>query len=276
MARPNFITVPEELIEHAVALAEFFDDRGYTVRPEKAEIGVPYTPTMTCKRTSTTLHVEVDSAIRMSRLEEWTRYCKSSSKDTRVAVCVPDGVKRPAKLEANLQQLGVGLYIADEGTVIEVFVPRDVAVNVALPERRHMPKKMRELLGDAYDQFDHSHWRDGFKEACGVLEVEARRYLKSGVGSGRIVVLTEAGNVSALTSKRIDKMTLGRLAVHFARFRSPNHSDAVIARVLDQVNKDRVGATHHKKKAATEARLRKNVGHHMWQVVAALKELLKV
>jgi hypothetical protein len=274
MAKPKFITVAADLLEYAEAVAEWFDGRGWVVRPERPELGAPYTATMTCQRSQTTVFVEVDARISVSRAEEWHRYCLSSSKDTRIAVCVPDVAKRTSAQDSRLQELGVGLYVAAAHGVTEMLAPKDVAVNIALPELRKMPKKMRSLLGDAYDQFDHSHWKEGFKDACGVLETEARRYLKAGVASGRIVVLTEKSNPAQMTAERIEKLTLGQLAGHFGRIRSPNHPDAIIAQVLDGVNKDRVGATHHKRKAATEARLRKNVGHHMWQVVAALKEML--
>jgi hypothetical protein len=274
MAKPKFITVPEELLEHAEAVAEWFDDRGWTVRPERPQIGAPYTATMTCTRRPTTTYVEVDTDVNISRVEEWHRYCLSSSKDTRIAVCVSGEAPRATAVDSTLQELGVGLYVSSGSSVMEMIAPKDVAVNIALPMLNTMPKKMRELLGDAYDQFDHSHWKEGFKEACGVLEVEARRYLTVSIESGRVVVLTEAGNVSQMTRKSIDKMTLGGLAGAFARIRNPNHADTVIAQVLDSVNPDRVGATHHKSQAATEARLRKNVGHHMWEVVAALKELV--
>lgn len=274
MAKPKFLTVPDDLLEHAEAAAAWFDGRGWTVHAERPELGAPYTPTITCKRSQTTIFVEVDVGVTLAKIEEWHRYCLSSSKDTRIALCVPGTTTRTTEDDSRLQELGVGLYVAGPSSVIEMLAPRDVAVNIALPDLTTMPKKMRKLLGDAYDQFDHSHWKEGFKDACGVLEIEARRYLKAGVASGRIVVLTEKGNAAQMTNKRIDKLSLGQLALHFGRIRNPNHPDAVIAQVLDAVNKDRVGATHHKGKTATEASLRTNVGHHMWQVVAALKVLL--
>ena len=73
---------------------------------------------------------------------------------------------------------------------------------------------------------------------------------------------------------KIDRMTLGQLAKAFGEIQNQNYSDATIGKVLQLTNKDRVGVAHHKRTAATETRLRRNVPKHMWNVVAAMKELL--
>lgn len=273
MATPKFRTVGSDLLEYAEVAAAWFEGRGWKVRAEQPELGAPYTATMTCKRPPTTLFVEVDERVDLSKIEEWRRYCLSSSKDTRVALCVPSTATRTGEDDVRLQELGAGLYVAGSESFTEVLAARDVAVNIELPTLESLPSEMRPLLGDAYDQFDHSHWKEGFKDACGVLEEQARAYLRAGLQSKRIVVLTEKGNVAQMSHQRINKLTLGQLAVTFGRIRNPNHPDKIIAQVLNGVNKDRIGATHHKSKVATEARLRKNVGHHMWKVVAALKEM---
>jgi hypothetical protein len=71
-------------------------------------------------------------------------------------------------------------------------------------------------------------------------------------------------------------LTLGQLAEAFGQIQNQNHADSIVGKVLALLNKDRVGVVHHKTKWTTEARLRRNVGKHMWNVVAALKELLGV
>lgn len=71
-------------------------------------------------------------------------------------------------------------------------------------------------------------------------------------------------------------MTLGQLAVAFGEIQNQNYTDSAVGKVLALLNRDRVGVAHHKRKATTEARLRRNVGKHMWNVAAALKELLGV
>ena len=69
---------------------------------------------------------------------------------------------------------------------------------------------------------------------------------------------------------------MGELAATFGNIIIQNYSDRVIAEALATLNKDRTNVAHRKVKAATEVRLRKNVGQHMWVVVTALKELLGV
>src|SRR4051812_36093275 len=102
MAKPKFLTVADDLLEYAEAAAKWFDDRGWVVRRERPELGAPYTPTMTCRRSPTTVFVEVDAGVRVPRAEEWHRYCLSSSKDTRIAICVPDVTTRTATEDSRL------------------------------------------------------------------------------------------------------------------------------------------------------------------------------
>ena len=44
-------------------------------------------------------------------------------------------------------------------------------------------------------------------------------------------------------------------------------------RLRDHATPNRVGVTHHKSKAAVEAKLRRDVGSQMWLIVGALKEI---
>jgi hypothetical protein len=150
-----------------------------------------------------------------------------------------------------------------------------MALNVSLPKLETPPSQMRKILGPVYEQFNRSQWREGFEDACQAVETHARRYLAKGLASGRIALVTAKGKSRSLTTAQIDKLTLGQLAVAFAEIQNQNHADASIAKVLARINKDRVGVAHHKAKPATEARLRKNVGRHMWSVIAALKELTR-
>jgi hypothetical protein len=133
---------------------------------------------------------------------------------------------------------------------------------------------MRKALGPVYEQFDRSHWREGFEEACQAVEVLSRTHINDGIAAGRIVLITKEGSIRTLTPQKIDKLTLGQLAEAFAQIQNQNYSDVTIGKVLTRLNKDRVGVVHHKAKAATEARLRKNVGQHRWSVVTVLRELL--
>lgn len=271
----QFLTVAVELLEHAECVADFFEERGYTVKVEHMEIGYPYTPTLRCRRSPTTVLVELYGTVPHDRLTAWTRYAKSRNRDTRVALALPQNTPRQPEDDSKLRELGVGLYLSDGTKVEEAIAPHDMAVNVQLPELKTLPPKMRKVLGPVYDQFDRSQWREGFEEACQAVEALGRKYLKDGIDAGRIVLVTQIGKMRSLTSEQIDKLTLGQLSDAFGQIQNQNYSDATIAKVVTLINKDRIGVVHHKAKAATEARLRKNVGQHMWSVVAVLKELLQ-
>jgi hypothetical protein len=273
MAR-QFLTVAEELLEHAECVAHFFEHHGYSVKVEHAEIGYPYTPTLRCRRPPTTLLVELYGSVPHDRVDAWTRYARSRSRDTRVALAVPHDTPRKPEDDSKLRELGVGLYLSDGTKTEEAIPPLDMAINVQLPELKTLPPKMRKILGPVYEQFERSQWREGFESACQAVEVLGRKYLKDGMDAGRIVLGTKAGKSRSLTHRQIDRLTLGQIAEAFGQIQNQNYSDVTIAKVLVRLNKDRVGVVHHKTKYATETRLRKNVGQHMWNVVTALKELL--
>jgi hypothetical protein len=270
-----FKTVADELLDSAESVADDFQFRGYSVEVERAELGYPFTPTLVCKRANiTTIIVEVDSGTSFKKLskklEEWVRYARSTSKDTRVAACLPAAVNLTHRQMASLQDKGVGLYVAFKDRVVEQIGPADLGLSFALPVLRSLSPSLRILLGDAYEQFAHTHWREGFEEACKALETEARRYLNRWSRTGRITVLRKKGPV-VLTAKQINRMTIGDLAADFAKIQHQNHADSMIAQALARINKDRVNVVHKKRKATTEKRLRQNVGQHMWTIVAALK-----
>jgi hypothetical protein len=269
-----FKTLPDPLLAPADAVADDFQARGYRVQVERAELGYPFTPTLVCSRGKiTTIIVEVDSEIRSEKLEDWVRYARSTSKDTRVAICLPPTANVTPQQLATLQGRGIGFYLALADRVVEQVGPADLGLNVALPELKSLPQAMRELLGDAYEQFAHTHWREGFEEACKVLETQACRYLNRWSRTGRIMVSRKKGPI-VLTAKQINRMTMGDLASEFGKIQNQNHADSMIGRALTRINKDRVNVVHKKKKTTTEKRLRQNVGQHMWTIVAALKYTL--
>ena len=267
MPKVTFRTVPEELLDCAEWAAAHLRSRGFTVTPERIELGYPYTPTMLCRRQQTRLVVEVMASVDIARLTEWVAYGKSAGQDFRVSVCVPGTVPLTDQQEASLRAAGVGCYLVASGNVEERIVAPDLAMNVQLPDPGRFPRRARELLGPAYDQFSRAQWREGFEDACQAFESEVRRYLKR--HRSRIKVQTRKGAV-ALTSRGIDRMTMGHLANTFERIQNLNRADALIRDTLKTVNRDRIAVVHHKSRRTTENRLRKNVGRHMWSLINAM------
>jgi hypothetical protein len=272
MARRNFLTVPEELLDTAEQAADYYSTLGYSIGVEKRDLGFPFTPALLCKRKNTTLIVEVDDRIRIERLHKWAAYAKSAGRDTRVILVLPTHAATDAKQEDGLREIGVGLIAANDAGCIERVAGRDLALGVELPSLAELPKKVRPLLGPAYEQFARSQWREGFEEACQAFEAGARRYLKAGIRSGRVVIQTKKG---PLQPGAVDKFTMGQLADIFTKIQHQNRADAIIGQTLKAVNKDRVGVAHKKALKRTENRLRGNVGRHMWSLVEALTELVK-
>src|SRR2546430_3175555 len=222
MTRPRFLTVPTELLEYAESVAEYFQSRGCRVKPEHFAVGFPARPTLVCTRKSTTVIVEVNTRVPNAVLEQWCRYAASCSSDTQIALCVPARTSIPSKAMYFVQQSKVGLYLAQASSCIEQLPPYDLALRVAFPELKSLPARVRELLGAVYEQFDRGQWREGFKEACQVLEEQARKHLKLHLQSGRVVVLDGKGNERKLSKKDIDRMTLGALAKAYANIKTPN------------------------------------------------------
>lgn len=269
-----FSTLSVRLLEFAEATARYFQNHGYRVYAEKRELAFPYTPTLLCKRQSTTIIIEVTNSIRLDRIASWVGFARSCNHDTRFAISLPSKIFLTPEIEDNLRKDGVGLYTAIVTGVTERIPPKDLAINVELPPLNSLPRKLRTLLGPAYEQFNRSQWREGFEDACQALEVEARRYLKAGLKAGRIIVMGSQGPRN-LTSQQIDRMTIGQLANTFSNIQNQNYLDAQVNQALSLVNADRVGVVHHKAKMKTEKRLRANVGQNFWAIIGVLREIVK-
>jgi hypothetical protein len=172
-----------------------------------------------------------------------------------------------------LKELGVGLYRSSVTSLSEELPPKDLGLNVTLPNAARIPANVRPLVGPIYEQFDRSNWREGFGDACTTLEQEARKYLKDGVASGRVEFIDQNGKPKKFSGAAIDKMPMGPLGATFAMIKSPNKIDSAVGEILTRLNRDRVGEAHHKAKPVTETRLRKNVGSHMHAILEGLRLL---
>lgn len=270
MSRKKFRTVSDDLLHVAEAAAEYMNERGYRVSVERQDLGFPHCPTLYCRRDHTTVVLEVVASLIGERMKLWVAYGKSCGHDFRVTLAAPSGANFTTADRDNLQLSGVGFLEVSGETCQERLAPVDLSINVELPALASLSGDVRELLGGAYDQFNRGNWREGFEAAAQSLEAAARRYFKRHLKSGRIVVVG-----TAVTTRDVDKMTLGRLAGTFERIRNQNVADTQIAETLDAINKDRIGVVHHRGKRRAEARLRTNVGKHMWAIVAAMKYVVQ-
>lgn len=284
MTMRNFRTVADELLPCANALAEHHRGHGYSVVIEKRELEYPFPPTMRCRRKHTTILIEVSLGISIDRLLLWVAFCKSSGSDTRIALGVPTGIRSTGTAgdriiqlsDADLERLrteGIGLFRVGANSVTEEIAARDVGVSIALPPLPNYSRHVREALGPAYEKFERGMWRESYEDACKALEIAARRHLKHWSKTGRILVVRRSGPIT-LQPSEINRMTMGQLAQSFEAIQTPNQADTVAYQALRAINKDRNAIIHHTDNLRTEARLRKNVGRHMWTIVSALERLL--
>lgn len=276
MPRRSYLTVPDELLETADAIGDFLEARGYRVSVEPQDVAYPFTPTLRAHQRSTTLYVEVDQRINLDRLARWHGYGRSSSRDTRVATVVRRAAPRSARSIEELRRLRVGLYVVDTADVTEMLEPHDLALNFQLPDISSTPQRFRAVIGPAHEKVQRGDWRDGFTEACGVLEEQAKKYLKEGIDTGRVVILTSRGNPQTLTPQGIDRMTMGGLQNVFQRIQNQNLVDKRVYSALARVRADRNAATHARTRQRTEDALRRNVGQHLWAIDTALRAMMGV
>lgn len=263
--RPVFLTVADKLLACAYGAYDHLVVHGYRVKVEKADPAAPYAPTMTATRTSTTVHVEVCGVLDFLRVKEWVSYSKSTGRDTRLVVCMPSEL---SVQEDDLRKLGVGLFRF--GTEItETIAPIDLALHVELPQ---LPASLRVALGPAYEKHKRGEWRECFEEACNALEEEARRYFKRWSKTGRIKVQRKKGPVQ-LSVTEIDRLPMGALRDCFKDIVSPTSLDSSIEQALTAINPERKDRVHRRRAKRTEARLRQNMGKHMWQIVNVLKQM---
>jgi hypothetical protein len=274
MPRRQYVTVPTELTEHADVAHAHFTAMGYKVQLEPFVAEHPYRATFMCKRQHTTTIVEVLGRVRKEAAQTWAAFGRSHTKDTRIALVLPGNIDVTLPLQELLRSLGVGLYRSSGTELFEVIAPKDLCIQVQLPPPATLPKKLRAELGSVYELFERSQWREGFEEACQVVESQARSYLNDGMRSGRIRFANVKGQPVPYTEVQIGKQTLGKLGETFGLIVRQNQADAQVGKALLAINKDRVGVAHKKKQPATETRLRKNVGQHMYTVIAALRLLL--
>jgi hypothetical protein len=275
MARRAYKNLPVELQAHAEGTATLLETRGFRVRSEHHEIGFPNVPTLHCQRAPVLLLVEVVDSLNHKRVDEWTAYCRAAGSDTRFALAMPDQAAPAVGETDRLRANGVGLYLASPAQVREILTANDQGMQGAeatLPALATLPRRVRQLLGPAYEKIGRGDWREAFKDACEVFEDAAKRYMKHWSGTTRIKVQRKAGP-HVLRSQEIDRMTMGGLAHAFDEILSPTAVDSLVGQTLRSVFWDRNLATHKLRRATTEARLRRNWRGHFWRIVDALKAI---
>ena len=273
MPKSPFLTIPDELLIVAEALELHLSSLGYKVDREPHELGFPFTPALRARRQSTLLIIEVLSVIDITRLNQWSAYCRSCSSDARIAFATPTMEKFNSEILKMLVDNRVGHYVVEKRFVTEHTAAQDLSVNISWPEMGKFSARLRSVLGSAKEKFDKGNWKEAFEECCEIFETRARAHLASGLSSGRIVVLDSKGNPKNLTRKVVRKAPIGELAKLYSNIRNKNRKDALIEKVLEQIKSDRNEFIHRRRHKRTDTVLRKNAGRHIWTVVMTLKDI---
>ena len=272
MPAGGFATVAYDLVECATSVAAHLRGYGHTVKIEPQQLGYPSVPTLSAKRSQTTIFVQVGRNPKLAFLDAWAKYGKSCTRDTRIVFATD---KQPKHMAVQFLQLNrIGLYLYSAGQIVELLPPHDLAINIGLPNLTDFNGKVRRWLAPTYEKIEKGDWSGGFEEACKLLEEKARTYFIEFSKSGRINVMTKKGPAT-LSKNVINKLTMGSLKDKFEKIVSPTGDDQQIGDALSRINVDRINVVHKKNMAKTERRLRKNVGQNIWVIISALQILSK-
>lgn len=206
----------------------------------------------------------------MDKLEEWARYAKAQSHDTRIAAAVPASCDLSPYV-ARLSTLGVGLYVCGNDGMQEILEPIDQAFQTGIPSLRGQPHRVQKALGSSIEKCRRGHMFDGFEEGCVALEVAARKHLAASITAGRIVITSRRGVTT--TASDVLSMSMGQLKDIYARIPTPTHGEQTVAAVLKTINQDRITIAHYRDDATRIGRLRKNLGNHLWLILSAMREI---
>src|SRR6266481_5971738 len=267
MPKREFETVPDELLPVARAAVEYFEHLGYRVRIERADIDHPGTAQIVADRQQTTVFAIIDTTVVKEKIGAWVAYGVSSGRDTRVVLVTSAQLDDQGRDFLRAKHVGHLCKHGDQ--IVEELPAADLAMNVVLPPLEAEPAAVHPLLGSSYEQFEHIRWREGFDEACEVLEHEARKYFARWQKTGRIKVLHK-GTPTTIPIRKLNKLPIGPLIDAFAAIQSRTTTDAIIEKALRRIKKDRNDRRHRRNQPKTEKQLRTNVGRHMYTILAAL------
>lgn len=264
----DFNTLPDVLVDLAEDAERFFKKKGFAATREKEDLAFPATPALHCRRKPTVLFVDVTNRLESDRLLAWVAFGQSMSVDTQIAVVTNSGSQLERKA-AWLSRNKIGLYVRDEGEIMEVIAPQDLSLQMKLPNLGSANAGCRKALGPAFDQIQRGAWREGFESACQALEQLGRSHLLESIRAPRLQFRERNGSPIAVTAAQVRRMTLGQLGVLINKASPMNAQDAVLAKALPRINTARVNVAH--KKNASEASLRRSVGGLIWVIYNAVQ-----
>lgn len=272
MAR-TYVTVSPDLVEYADAAADYLLEEGYKVSVEPRGLYFPNTPTMLGKKGSTEFVVEVVINAASFNCLDWVHYARARSKETFIAVVLPEATNISTDDLSRLRSHGVGVCRANAGQVDVLLQYVDVSTTIGLPDLSKEKKQLRRVLKPCFKKIMEGSVVDGFKDACGAFEDLARGHFKAGVASTRIKLVTKDGKSRQVTPAQVDRFTLGQLGVAFSEIVAPTQADDLARRAIESILKDRNDATHKASNQTVLRRVKRNTPKHTFAILNAMREL---
>ncbi|MBX3104002.1 MAG: hypothetical protein KF867_03410 [Cryobacterium sp.] len=267
----DFVLVPVDLLDAVVTYGNWLEANGFRLEAEPYDLEYPNSPVLKGVRAQQSHFYEVASSVNVLRAEEWVKYGRASTQDTRYVVAIANGNSVSPSELSRLRELGVGVDIIENSSVNHLCPAHDLSLNVEFPT---LSKKLHRSLGNARDLFSQGNWKESFEDACQALETEARDYLRKAVRGGRVSFVNDRGKTVVYTEAQVSGMTLGGLAIAFTNLVGPTQTESRVAQALTRINPRRVTVAHFKYKSGKRARdLRTQVGKDLIVIVNSMKML---
>lgn len=253
-----------------LAYASWLEAQGYKLKAEPYELEYPNTPVLKATRgAGEESFYEIASKVNRGRAEDWVRYGKASSTDTRFVVVVANGRNIATADLAHLKTLGVGVHLISGAEVTELCPAKDLSLPIEFPA---VSGPLAKKLSTAKRLFADGHWREAYKEACLELEDAARRHLIKRVRSGATFA-SDKGTQVFYTEDKVSKLTLGQVEIAFQQLAGPTQVESRVTQAIARVRPNRNAVTHKPKSAKQAQQLREQVGKDLIVIVNAMRML---
>jgi hypothetical protein len=173
----DFLLVADELKHAAGSCTAWLEARGWTVNDADDDLSFPLAPSMSARRDSALLVVEVIDEIDERRLSEWMLYAKAAGAEVYLALCIDASCAALDEIVLFATRAGLGVYVVDGGASSEMVEPRDLSANTIVPDLSNEEQWIREALGRAVEEYERTNWQEGLRRATTGFEELCRARL---------------------------------------------------------------------------------------------------
>lgn len=269
-----FKTISPDLAEYADLAAAQAKADGYRLTAEPAKPFFPVTPTILGEASQRELIVEVVAKVSFSGAQKWLAYGRAQQKDTRVRIVAPPQKKSVDVSEiAKFQDVGIGLYIGDNGRLVELVASIDLSTQIVCPDLSSDRIKIKRKLEPCFAKVRRGDAVDGFKDLAVIIEAAARQRLIEGVKSGRVTFASSTGKPLTYATKDIKRGTMGWLKDRYGEIVKPNGADNLVFQAFSAIGADRNLASHNVLTPASRRAMNKRIAMHLLVLHQAARQL---